>query len=640
MQLKHTFIWGCCLLMMLCLLPISVSANTDNTFKIENESAVTVIDVSPDNSRYAIGTYDAKVFVYDNNNQLLHTLEANNVITDLIFLEDNSILFTSDDRNLYSYDRNGEEQFTKSFPIAPKNISASESGDRIATSLASSNEVIILDQNGEERNIINTGFYNEDLSVSQDGGWIVAAGADQVARVYDPSNELQQEISITGVINDIKIDQDGKVFVGTDSNLIEGFDEEGNNVFSYQADWKITSIDLSVNSEYIAASDLRGNFYIIDAEGNLLWNMQGDAIARSVAFSNDLASLYTGTEAGDVQILNVSEVIEEAERGAMMQTIWKIVLLIAVILALALVVWLLAKYKKSLLRDIWRARYIYIVLLPSVVLIGIFLYYPAITGLVYSFFEWNPGSTSHFIGLDNYKRMFQDQYVIEGLKNLLLLMVTGIIKFMIPPLIVAELLYWLRNNTAAYWFRTVFVASMILPAVANILIWQNIYSGESGLLNEFLALIGLGNYAQAWLANPDTALWAIIFIGFPFISILHLLVYYAGLISIPNELKDAAMIDGASNFRVIWSIHLPLLVGQFKLLIVMTIIMLIQDFNPMLIITGGGPGTSTYVPALQMYYAATKFSDMGYASAIGVLLFLMIFVITLLNLKFVQSKEE
>ncbi len=638
MQLKHSFTWGYCLALLFFLLPFSVSANINSTYTVENTSSITAMDVSPDNSRYAVGTYDSTVFVYDNNNQLIYRFESKNVINDLTILKDNSIIIASDDRNLYSYDSRGNEQFIKSFPISPKSVSSSISGDIIATYLASSNEVILINQNGEEIDTINTGFYIEDLSVSKNGKWIVTAGADQVIRVYNSSSELQREIPVTGVINDIKVDDEGRVVVGTENSKVVGFDERGNTLFNYSAKWKITNIDLSTDSNYIAASDLEGNFYIIDKQGNLLWSMQGESIARSVAFSGE--SLFTGMENGKVQVLNVANIIKDAEREELVETIWKVVVLILAIGMLFAIGWLLVRYKKKLLRDIWRARYIYLVLLPSVVLIGVFLYYPAITGLVYSFYEWNPGSQSHFIGLENYKRMFQDQYVIEGLKNLLILMVTGIIKFMLPPLLVAELLFWLRNNAATYWFRTVFVSSMVLPAVANILIWQNIYSGESGLLNEFLAIIGLGNYAQAWLANPDTALWAIIFIGFPFISILHLLVYYAGLISISSELKDAAMIDGASKFRIIRSIHLPLLKGQFKLLIVMTIIMLIQDFNAMLIITGGGPGTSTYVPALQMYYAATKFSEMGYASAIGVMLFFMIFVITVINLKFVKSQED
>ncbi|WP_226037782.1 ABC transporter permease subunit [Aquibacillus saliphilus] len=636
--MKHSFTWGYCLALLFFLLPFSVSANINSTYTVENTSSITAMDVSPDNSRYAVGTYDSTVFVYDNNNQLIYRFESKNVINDLTILKDNSIIIASDDRNLYSYDSRGNEQFIKSFPISPKSVSSSISGDIIATYLASSNEVILINQNGEEIDTINTGFYIEDLSVSKNGKWIVTAGADQVIRVYNSSSELQREIPVTGVINDIKVDDEGRVVVGTENSKVVGFDERGNTLFNYSAKWKITNIDLSTDSNYIAASDLEGNFYIIDKQGNLLWSMQGESIARSVAFSGE--SLFTGMENGKVQVLNVANIIKDAEREELVETIWKVVVLILAIGMLFAIGWLLVRYKKKLLRDIWRARYIYLVLLPSVVLIGVFLYYPAITGLVYSFYEWNPGSQSHFIGLENYKRMFQDQYVIEGLKNLLILMVTGIIKFMLPPLLVAELLFWLRNNAATYWFRTVFVSSMVLPAVANILIWQNIYSGESGLLNEFLAIIGLGNYAQAWLANPDTALWAIIFIGFPFISILHLLVYYAGLISISSELKDAAMIDGASKFRIIRSIHLPLLKGQFKLLIVMTIIMLIQDFNAMLIITGGGPGTSTYVPALQMYYAATKFSEMGYASAIGVMLFFMIFVITVINLKFVKSQED
>lgn len=627
------------ILIMFFLFSNNLSAAISHSFALDNESEITVMEVSPDSSRYAVGTYDTTVIVFDKNNEVIDIFETGNVITDLTFLDNNTILFTSDDRNMYAYDSEGNEIFNKSFPVAPKNIASSNNGEIIITNTASSNIVEVMNENGEDVATIDIGFYIETLNISDNGEWIVVAGADQILRVFNSDLEPVRDIPLGSVINDVEIDNDGNVVVGTDSSTIEGFDESGNAIFTFSTDWRVTSIDLSDDGMYVAGADLNGYFYILDEEGSQIWRMHGDKIARSVAFSKDNQSLLTGTETGDIQILNISSIIKESEKEQTIRTIWTGVLIALGVGVAFFIGWYLVRRKKRLLKEIWKAKYIYLALLPSVLLIGVFLYYPAITGLVYSFFEWNPGSESHFIGFDNYKRMFQDQYVIEGLKNLSLLMITGIIKFMIPPLIVAELLFWLRNRVAAYWFRTIFVSSMVLPAVANILIWQNIYSGQSGLLNEFLKLIGLGNMAQAWLANPDTALWAIIFIGFPFISILHLLVYYAGLLSISSELKDAAMIDGASNFRIIRSIHLPLLKGQFKLLIVMTIIMLIQDFNPMLIITGGGPGTSTYVPALQMYYAATKFSEMGYASAIGVLLFIMIFIITLINLKFVKSEE-
>ena len=172
-----------------------------------------------------------------------------------------------------------------------------------------------------------------------------------------------------------------------------------------------------------------------------------------------------------------------------------------------------------------------------------------------------------------------------------------------------------------------------------LLVWQNLYDPNVGLINNVLELIGLGSWAHGWLGDPNTALWALIFIGFPFVGILQLLVLYAGLLSIPNELVESAKMDGASLLRIIRSIHIPLLSGQFKFLIILTLIGIIQDFNGIMIVTGGGPMDSTYVPALQMYYAATKFNDLGYASALGVSMFLVILAITIVNMKLIKTDD-
>ncbi|WP_148092022.1 carbohydrate ABC transporter permease, partial [Paenibacillus sp. 598K] len=149
------------------------------------------------------------------------------------------------------------------------------------------------------------------------------------------------------------------------------------------------------------------------------------------------------------------------------------------------------------------------------------------------------------VGLANYERMLSDPYVAKGLGNLLLLLVAGLFKTVVPPLFVAELIYYLRSKRSQYWFRTGFVTSMIIPSVAGLLIWQNFYDPNVGLLNQALRAIGLGELAHSWLGDPGTAIWAIIFMGFPFIGILSLLIFYAGLIAIPQDMVESAKIDGA-----------------------------------------------------------------------------------------------
>ena len=146
--------------------------------------------------------------------------------------------------------------------------------------------------------------------------------------------------------------------------------------------------------------------------------------------------------------------------------------------------------------------------------------------------------------------------------------------------------------------------------------------------------------ARAWLGDPNFALGAIVGIGFPWIGALAFLILYAGLNNIPGDIVDAARIDGASKFARILQIDLPMLVPQIRLVVLLTLIASIQDFGRVLVMTGGGPGYATYVPALWMYEQTFLMSHFGYASAIGVTLFLVILTSSLIVLRVMKGDVE
>jgi ABC-type sugar transport system permease subunit len=185
-----------------------------------------------------------------------------------------------------------------------------------------------------------------------------------------------------------------------------------------------------------------------------------------------------------------------------------------------------------------------------------------------------------------------------------------------------------------------FVLPLIVPGVVGILLWVNIYDPNIGLANQTLRSLGLEGLTRVWLGDAETALWAIVFMGFPWISAFALLIFYGGLISIPGELFDAAKVDGASGLRTFWSIHVPLLLGQIRLLLILGFIGGVQEFSAVYLTTGGGPGSATYLPALELYYQAVRFNNFGMASAIGSVLFLIIMAGTIINLRYVRSSVE
>ena len=214
------------------------------------------------------------------------------------------------------------------------------------------------------------------------------------------------------------------------------------------------------------------------------------------------------------------------------------------------------------------------------------------------------------------------------------------LKNLTVPLLVAELIFHLRSPRLQYWLRTFFVVPMVMPAIAVILLWVQIYDPNVGLFNQALGGLGLQSWQHPWLGDPSSALASIIFMGFPRVHVLPFLVFLGGLMSIPQDMYDAATVDGARWSDRFFRIDLPMLVGQVKLLIVLSVIEGFQGFYYILVMTGGGPFQSTTVPALEMYYAAFQDSKYGYACAIAFALFLVILLVTIINLTYLKSSVE
>ena len=280
----------------------------------------------------------------------------------------------------------------------------------------------------------------------------------------------------------------------------------------------------------------------------------------------------------------------------------------------------------------------YLLLLPTSMLLIIFLTFPAISGLYRAFTESKPDGSLMFVGLKNFARLLSDFFIYRGSVNMFLLTLANVIKATIFPFLTAQLIMAIPHQRLKHFFRTIFVVPVVVPAITLILIWGFIYAPDIGLLNSILEKLGFkGLY---WLGDPVLALPSIIGVGFPWIGALGLLIYLAALSHIDLSIYDAAKIDCRNPLQRILFIDIPLVKNQTKLLIILTLIGSLQGFQLMLLMTDGGPGLATSVPALQMYQHAFKFNEFGYAAAIGFSLFLLIMVFTLLNLKFIKSDVD
>jgi raffinose/stachyose/melibiose transport system permease protein len=279
-------------------------------------------------------------------------------------------------------------------------------------------------------------------------------------------------------------------------------------------------------------------------------------------------------------------------------------------------------------------------LAPTLLLLFAFNYLPALMGLTRAFTSWETGEPPRFNGLENFRRMGQDTFLQLSLWNQILLLFASLLKTLIMPLIVAELLLSLRSTRWQYLLRTAFTLPMVVPGMVTMLLWSFVYDGSVGLLNAVLEGLGAGGLTRAWLGESQTALLAIVGVGFPWAGGLALLIYLAGLMGISNDVWEAASLDGAVGLRRVLTIDLPLLVPQIRLLATLTTIGALQDFGSILILTGGGPGLATHVPALHMYFQAFRFGHFGYASALGLSLFVVIFLLSVLNMRLGRRATE
>jgi ABC-type sugar transport system permease subunit len=178
----------------------------------------------------------------------------------------------------------------------------------------------------------------------------------------------------------------------------------------------------------------------------------------------------------------------------------------------------------------------------------------------------------------------------------------------------------------------------VFPPLVLIEVWDYLLEPGSGLIDRILADIGLPH--PAWLSNPHTALIGILLIGFPWISNVGFLIFRGGLQNLPRDVVDAARVDGASVMRRTFLVDVPLLLPQFRIVVVLSGIYAVQNFIPILLLTNGGPGTATLVPGLDMYQSAFQNDQYGYGMAIGTLLFVAMLAFTLVAMRALRPRTR
>jgi len=281
------------------------------------------------------------------------------------------------------------------------------------------------------------------------------------------------------------------------------------------------------------------------------------------------------------------------------------------------------------------SAYLFLII-PLVVFVTFFVI-PNFGSLYYSFFKWNGLSpVKDFVGITNYIRLFKSSVFLLILKNTFFYSVALIIGYNIFGLILALLIY--KKSKINSFFRTVYFLPAIFSSVSVGLVWSFIYDPNIGALNTILKYIGLENFTTPWLSNPKTAIFAIVLIHMWATIGYSMVVYIAGLQDIPEELYEAAEVDGVNMWKKFFYITVPLLRNSIMINIVLATINGFTSFDFVYIMTRGGANHSSEVLATLLYREGFNYGNVGYSSAIAVFLVIIVLLISVFQTQSIQEK--
>jgi multiple sugar transport system permease protein len=280
----------------------------------------------------------------------------------------------------------------------------------------------------------------------------------------------------------------------------------------------------------------------------------------------------------------------------------------------------------------WGVAYIY--LFPSLLGAGLFILVPVIAVVVLGFFSWNLIGSPTYVGLANYHAIFTSTLFWSSLQTTAIYVVLTVGPLVVLSLGMAMLL---RNKfMGAGVFRTIAVLPWLATPVAIGVIWEWIFNPQNGVINNVLSFFGIAG--PAWLSSFTLALPTVAFVTVWQFLGYNMLFFLAGLQGIPNSLYEACELDGANSLQRFFRITLPLLSPTLLFVTVIDMISSFQVFDTVYVMTNGGPGYSTQVMNFSIYQHAFQFLQIGYASALSVILFVIILIVTVLQFLYFRKR--
>ena len=286
-------------------------------------------------------------------------------------------------------------------------------------------------------------------------------------------------------------------------------------------------------------------------------------------------------------------------------------------------------------RRAWAGR---LFVAPNLAAVVVFMLFPLAFSLYMSFQKWDMFTPADFVGLANFRNLFtSDPLFLIALRNTVVYTLGTVIPTVAISLVVAGLLN--RKIKGISVFRTIVFLPLAISSVVMAVVWQFVFNTDDGLLNIMLGWVGFG--PVPWLVEPRWAMVSLCLVSVwrsvPFATVVLL----AAMQGIPETVYEAAKIDGAGEIRQFVSITVPLIRGAMSFVVVISIIHAFQSFDLVYVLTGatGGPETGTYVLGIMLFQHAFSFLEFGYASALAWVVFAILLVLTVLQLRITRRRS-
>lgn len=281
----------------------------------------------------------------------------------------------------------------------------------------------------------------------------------------------------------------------------------------------------------------------------------------------------------------------------------------------------------------------YLFLLPALLMLSLTVFWPALQAFYLSFtrYEYDLTQAPQWVGLANFRRLWLDPVFWQTMRNTVLYLIGVVPILVILPLGLAILVN--QKLWGIRWFRTAYYTPVVISIVVAGIAWRWLYDGN-GLLNQLLKLSGLSSTGIPWLTSPDVAIFSVMAVTIWKGLGYYMVIYLAGLQAVPADLYEAAAIDGSDGLQRHWDITIPLMKPYLFLVAVISSISATKVFEEVFIMTQGGPLNSSKTIVYYLYEQAFQDLEMSYACTIGLVLFLIIFSLSIVNLKLNQRREQ